>query len=485
MWAITLRIRIKNAYKSIRLKFTLAYLLITILAFACLGAALIRLVGVYVFTRAAEEKQELLSFISADLSEAYAGGDTRTLWLESTRAAGAVGGRVVVIDGEGMVISDSASLINGYACPVEQFFSSAEEADAAHALLKAQKAQPLEIEGERYLIVCMQRVGDGAVIAACPASPVYEGLVSTLGMLLALAGAILVVCALLGLLITRSFTRPVKTLRSAISRLSVGDFSVRAEEVGNNELTELIHAFNDMTTKMELLDRSRNQFVSNASHELKTPLASMKILIEALLYQQVYDEKTNKEFLGDVVSEIDRLNQIVQDLLTLVGMDTGETKLNLAPVDLATLAGDNVKRLQPLAHGRGVELDLEIVDELTINGDKLKLEQVLYNLIDNAIKYTPRGGGVQVKVQKRGAYALMSVTDNGIGIPKSEQEHIFDRFYRVDKARSRATGGTGLGLSIARQMILAHGGNITVSSEEDKGSTFNVSLPLPRGGSAA
>ena len=161
-----------------------------------------------------------------------------------------------------------------------------------------------------------------------------------------------------------------------------------------------------------------------------------------------------------------------------MSVDSGELKLKTAPLSLRDLINDNVRRLAPLARERGIELQFTGRENVEIVGDHMKLTQVFYNLIDNAIKYTPRGGRVHVELSKQGKTAVVRVADNGIGIPEEDQLHIFDRFYRVDKARSRETGGTGLGLSIVKQIVLLHDGNISVSSRENEGSTFTVELPL-------
>ena len=223
---------------------------------------------------------------------------------------------------------------------------------------------------------------------------------------------------------------------------------------------------------------SRNQFVSNASHELKTPLSTMKILLETLLYQENYDPQMQKEFLTDINKEIDRLNRIVSDLLTLVNIDSGGMRLNVADIRLRDIVTEQVKRLSPLARERGIELSCLVRDPCETVGDSLKLQQVFYNVIDNAIKYTPRGGEVRVELARAGKRAVVRVEDTGIGIPAADLPHIFDRFYRVDKARSRETGGTGLGLSIVRQIVLLHDGDIRAESEENKGTTFIIDLPI-------
>jgi len=158
--------------------------------------------------------------------------------------------------------------------------------------------------------------------------------------------------------------------------------------------------------------------------------------------------------------------------------DRGATKLQPSLISLDKLVQEAARRLRPLAEGREISLEVSIRDQIETMGDAMKLEQVFYNLIDNAIKYTPSGGKVRVEVARAGKKAVIRVIDNGIGIPKADQLHVFDRFYRVDKARSRDTGGTGLGLAIVKQIVLLHEGSVSVASEEEKGSTFTVELPI-------
>ena len=185
-----------------------------------------------------------------------------------------------------------------------------------------------------------------------------------------------------------------------------------------------------------------------------------------------------KEFLTDINKEIDRLNGIVSDLLTLVNIDSGGMHLNVSELRLRDVVTEQVKRLSPLARERGIELSCVIRAPCETTGDSLKLHQVVYHIIDDAIKYTPRGGAVRVELSRAGKRAVIRVEDTGIGIPAEDLPHIFDRFYRVDKARSRETGGTGLGLSIVRQIVLLHDGDIHAQSEENKGSVFTIELPI-------
>ena len=285
----------------------------------------------------------------------------------------------------------------------------------------------------------------------------------------------------LSALLSRMFTRRISDLLQAIRQVREGAYSHRAKVTGSDEIAQLAAEFNSLTDRLQRMESARRQFVSDASHELKTPLATMKILLENIIYQPEMDAEMRTEFLTDINKEIDRLNSIISDLLTLVSMDSKAMRLNRTTFSLAQVITDTAHRLQPVAESHHQELKLALNDRCEMYADCAKLTQVVYNLMENAIKYTQEGGAIKVRLIRSGRDAVMTVTDNGPGIPREDQAHIFDRFYRVDKARSRETGGTGLGLSIVHQMVLMHGGSVSVESEEGRGSTFTVELPIHQG----
>ena len=295
--------------------------------------------------------------------------------------------------------------------------------------------------------------------------------------ILAVVLALAVVLVLAGL-ISRIVTKPVAELSGGIERMSKGDYEYRVHVPGKGEMAQLAAAFNQMSEQVHNLDEARNQFVSNASHELKTPLATIKILVESMMYQDDMDPALRKEFLGDIDKEIDRLSSVVGDLLTLVHIDSHKLRLRREMMVLADTVRETVSRLNPLAKKRGQQIVVKIQDECEMFADSGKLAQVCYNIIENAIKYTPDGGTITVSLAKVGRDAVLDISDTGVGIPAEDLPHVFDRFYRVDKARSRETGGTGLGLSIVKQIVRLHAGTVTVASEYGKGTTFTVQLPV-------
>ena len=246
---------------------------------------------------------------------------------------------------------------------------------------------------------------------------------------------------------------------------------------GSGELRELAENYNTMAAQLERLDRTRSQFVSNASHELKTPLTTMKIMLESVMYQPDMPEDLRREFMQDMNHEIDRLTGIVTDLLELSRVDGDRSGMKHDTVDMSDLTQEVIRILSSAAEKRGQELDSSVAPGVWMMGDRDKLNRILYNLTDNAIKYSPDGGRIFVSLDKEDEQIVWRVRDNGVGIPEADQEHIFERFYRVDKARSRETGGTGLGLSIVKQLVTLHGGTITVHSEPNRGSEFTVVFP--------
>ncbi len=232
-------------------------------------------------------------------------------------------------------------------------------------------------------------------------------------------------------------------------------------------------------TELRRLERVRRDFVANVSHELKTPLTSIKGYVETLLDGAIRDERNNVRFLGKIAVHVERLAHLVTDLLSLARIESQEAGLPRQPVDLRRLAAQAVRRHEEALRLGGLEgRFLAGEGDLTVLGDPEAITQVLDNLLDNAIKYTPAPGAVRVSLARRGAEAEIEVSDTGLGIPEDDLERIFERFYRVDKARSREIGGTGLGLSIVKHLVQAMQGSVSVASQLGQGSTFTVALPL-------
>lgn len=273
-------------------------------------------------------------------------------------------------------------------------------------------------------------------------------------------------------------TRPFERVTKAINEVKAGYTNEPISVPDLAETEHIVDAFNQLLQRMKVLDDSRQEFVSNVSHELKTPLTSMKVLADSLLMQENAPAELYREFLEDIVSEIDRENRIITDLLALVKMDKTTSELNITAVDINELAELILKRLRPIARKLDVEVVFESVRPVVAEVDEVKMTLIMSNLVENAIKYNKVHGWVKVIVDADHQYFTFEVTDSGIGIPEESLTQIYERFYRVDKSHSREIGGTGLGLAISKNAVLAHRGFITVTSTEGEGTTFLVKIPL-------
>ena len=241
---------------------------------------------------------------------------------------------------------------------------------------------------------------------------------------------------------------------------------------------ELSEAFNKMSGRMKTLDDSRNEFVSNVSHELKTPLTSMKVLADSLLLQEDAPVELYNEFMVDMSEEIERENKIINDLLSLVKMDKTANTMNIKSENMNELIEKILKRLRPIAATRNIELVYVSFCPVPTEVDEMKISLAISNLVENAIKYNKDNGWVHVSLNADHKNCYIEVADSGIGIPAVAQDHIFERFFRVDKSHSREIGGTGLGLAIARSAVVMHRGAIKVFSQPSEGTTFTVRIPL-------
>lgn len=278
--------------------------------------------------------------------------------------------------------------------------------------------------------------------------------------------------------LSKLLVEPIHNISSVVTKMADGNLRQRITVNSLDEFAELAEAFNLMTEKLDAVEKTREEFVSNVSHELKTPLSSIKVLTESILLQENVPTEMYNEFLQDINSEIDRMTDIVIDLLDLVKLDQGEDGLRIRPMDLNKMAEDILKRLYPLAEQKNIELLYEDVRKVIVDADEMKLGLAVSNLVENGIKYTLEGGIVKLIVDGDHQNAFITVQDTGIGIAEEDQDKVFNRFYRVDKTRDRETGGTGLGLSITRATVLLHNGSIRVVSKENEGTTFIVRLPL-------
>ena len=295
--------------------------------------------------------------------------------------------------------------------------------------------------------------------------------ISVLGVVFALVLA-------LSLFVSRIILSPIRKVTESLEAVSEGNEKEIFPINNYMEIQKLSTAYNEMINRLQVVENSRQEFVSNVSHELKTPLTSMKVLADSLLDQEDASIEIYREFLSDITAEIDRENAIITDLLSMVKLDKATPDLNIERVDVNESLERILKRLRPIAEQRQVELRLESFRPIMAEIDEVKVTLAISNLVENAIKYNHVGGWVDISLNGDFRYFYITVADSGIGIPEEEQGHIFERFYRVDKSHSNENHGTGLGLSIARNVVIMHRGSIKVHSKEGEGSAFTVRIPL-------
>ena len=279
--------------------------------------------------------------------------------------------------------------------------------------------------------------------------------------------------------VSEKCARPLKNVKNSIDNMTKGFGDSELHVNSTTETEEISDSFNRFNSQMKLLDESRQEFVSNVSHELKTPLTSMKVLAESIISMgEGAPVEMYQEFMTDIVGEVDRETKIVNDLLSLVKMDKTDVVLDITPINMNELIELIMKRLKPIAEKQEIEMVLESFRPVTVEVDEVKITLAISNLIENGIKYNNPGGYVHVSLNADHMYCYIRIEDSGLGIPKESIDHIFERFYRADKSHSREIGGTGLGLAITKNAIQLHHGEIKVASTLGEGTTFDVRLPL-------
>ncbi len=397
-------------------------------------------------------------------------------WSKEWSTQKPFGSRIVIVDGQGYVIIDSAKADLNKTILSKQVFDALNKEDTAQYYERNEQkimsaATPIVDKDNKDQVL-------GVVVVSANIQSIYDSLD-------AMENQVYLLCLLTSLLVglvsflTSSFiTRPLKLLMKFVQKVTNGQLDQKVDIAGKDEIAELGNAFNHMTEQLQRVEDSRQEFVSNVSHELKTPLSSIKVLTESLIFQENVPVEMYHEFFLDINSEVDRLNNIISDLLTLVRLDQKEIPMNIKTTNLNDMTQAILKRLIPLAKKKDIKMVYQSHKEILVDIDEVKLTLALSNLIENAIKYTPEGGEVNVTLQTDLQDVYITVQDTGMGIAKEEQSKIFERFYRTDKTRNRETGGTGLGLSITYRTIIMHNGSIQVESEEGEGSTFIVQIPI-------
>ena len=393
-------------------------------------------------------------------------------------------GRIVVIDGSFRIIRDTFDVGKGKTVVVEDVLKA----------FNGETSSRRNREKDYYsmtLPIYKKETPDGALTETSEEKAVAGVLLMTVStenmMLLAeevlhkvgfLQLVIFVLVVALDILMVSLLLKPFIRLKQQVNVVAEGDLDQEIAVDVYTETRDISDTFSRTLGRLKSIDQSRQEFVSNVSHELKTPITSIRVLADSLQGMEDAPVELYREFMEDISDEIDREAKIIEDLLTLVRMDRSTPDLNIATVSINTLIEQILKRLRPIAKKRNIEVVYESVREVKADVDEVKLSLALTNLVENAIKYNQEEGWVHVTLDADHKFFYVKVIDNGVGIPAEFQDHVFERFYRVDKARSRETGGTGLGLAITKNIVLLHQGAIKLQSKEGEGTTFTVRIPL-------
>ncbi len=389
-------------------------------------------------------------------------------------------GRVMIIDSSFKVVRDTYEISEGKIMISEEVIrcfqgENISHYDSAHGYIE----MTTPIVDTR---AAAQPGETGVIRGVMLTSISSDSIVSTMEILnrKALILEALMIMAIFALAIVLSIvlTRPFNRVTEAINEVQAGYSDESISVPDYVETVHIVDAFNQLIERMRVLDDSRQEFVANVSHELKTPMASMKVLADSLMAQEDVPAQLYREFMEDIVSEIDRENQIITDLLALVKMDKKVQDLNIVSLNINDLTELILKRLRPLARKKDVEVVFESLRPVVAEVDEVKMTLIMTNLVENAIKYNKNHGWVKVVLDADHQFFTFQVSDSGIGIPEDALSHIYERFYRVDKSHSREIGGTGLGLAITKSAVLMHRGSITVTSTEGEGTSFLVKIPL-------
>ena len=460
-------------FRSIQVKYALTYLSVIAVIILLLNTYPLLMAQNMVFqSKESSLKRQALAIGTAlGVTETLTaeGVEQAVLLLEELSAT-----RILVTDASGLILYDTSEIDN-------RLYDYALLGEVAAAL------QGQDVFRSEYR--------DGAFRSRAAAPVVYRG--ATLGavylyeydavqaeLLLSIQSNLryisILICALallLALVLSKVLNRSMSRLLSGIRTVREGEYSHRVDVKGKDEMAQLAGEFNQLTGRLQFTEEVRRRFVSDASHELKTPLASIRLLTDSILQTDNVDMETVKEFVADIGEEADRLTRISEKLLTLTRLDS-IPEPGREPVELGTVVARVAHMLRPLAAAVNVELLCSLEPACALLCTEDDLYQIIFNLVENAIKYNLPGGRVEVSALHRGDQVILEVADTGVGIPEEDMPRIFERFYRVDKARSRAAGGTGLGLSIVSDTVRVHKGTITVQKREGgPGTRFTVTFP--------
>ena len=467
-----------KALKSLRLRTILLIIGFSVLPVLILHLIIVNSYEYFLINQRQNEIRSRFNMIAAGL------GTDNNIYNSLTEAntevifwySEAYGGRVMVVDPEYKVALDSFNTDIGKTVVSDAVFKAFQGVSYRNYSKEAgyiEAAIPISFQDED------QRLITGVLIFSSSVGWIKTGLNRVENSLEIVEVVLFVILILAAIYISWLTVRPLKRVSRNLGKFHSGHIETSAAEFQSySEVDDILSSANVIIDKYRQMEESQEEFVSNVSHELRTPLTSIKVLTDSLIGQKNLDEATYQEFLADISAEVDRESMMIDDLLSMARMTGTRESMNIRTVNINEMLLELLNTLKPIALQSKVELVYESFRTVNADVDEIKLSQAISNFIENGIKYNKEGGYVKTSLDSDHEFFYVRVEDNGAGIPEESVGHIFERFYRVDKDRSRDTGGTGLGLAIARQIILLHDGVVKVESKVGEGTAFTLRIPL-------
>ncbi len=422
------------------------------------------------------EKADL--FAKANIIAGYgAQNDSESAQDMMSKSLAGTGARGIILDSLGQAVYDS----NTFGSEDSFIFTSSL---ISKALSMEQEWEIYKSEAGANILSVAVPINDegtnaGAVFLSKDMSPTDRTIGSVRLGLIVFCTAIMILMIIIIIRISHVITSPLNQFVIAAQEISKGNFDSKLAVKGTSEIDQLANAMNYMCSQLELLEAKRRKFVSDASHELKTPMATIKLICDSITSSEAPDIEMVKDFLSDLSDEVDRLTRIIEKLLLLTKMDSKQIQLSPELTDFEMMLQRIKNKLTPMASNKNITLSCDIKSTLPpVMLDYDRIWEAIYNVVDNAIKYSKIGGAVKITAQSEEDKLTVKVYDSGKGIPDEQKDRIFERFYRLDDSRTRETGGTGLGLSIAKEALVLHGGSIHAEDNPEGGSCFVMVLPI-------
>ena len=460
-------------FRGISSRITIIIILVGIIPFlVCVPISLHAYDSVSIHTDATNLMAKAVSYNNQIVTSGYLTKNNEMLDTELKSVADSYNGRILIVNSSLKIVKDSFSADIGKTVIWENIIY-AMQGESRYYFDKF----------TNYLIVTVPLTSsDGETVGVFVVNKSMDYLDQNKDMFISYmligSAVILALSIIIAVITSIRYTRPLKRMSKSLDAIIRESETVLPEEKSYLELENIASKFNEVISKLHSIDESRQEFVSNVSHELKTPLTSMKVLADSLNGSEDVPIEMYKEFMVDIGDEIDRETKIINDLLSLVRMDKSGAVLNISAVNINELIEHILKRLKPIADKADIEVVFESFRPVVAEVDEVKFTLVVTNLVENAIKYNNEGGWVHITLNSDHQFLYIKVEDNGLGIPEESIDFIFDRFYRADKSHSREIGGTGLGLAITKSAIAMHNGEIKVHSTLGEGSMFDLRVPL-------